>query len=239
MSYSHDDKGNVMVFEYKPEDSSNVDTGAVSERHRNDSGRTAARYLTRILYGNAVPYYPADGGDLPSQWHFELALDYGDRDGVWPAREDPFSTYRSGFEIRTYGLCLRALMYHRFRELGDGPLLVASTEFSYEPRGGHTFLTRVTRRGHDSDETVELPPLTLAYRPSEVDEALRDVPPPRCRPCGCRPSSSASPILPGTGCRIWWRTTKAARDGMSAYGVMGTRRPCRLWTVVRVRRFRG
>jgi len=61
MSYSHDDKGNVMVLEYKPEDSSNVDTGAVSERHRNDSGRTAARYLTRILYRNAVPYYPADG----------------------------------------------------------------------------------------------------------------------------------------------------------------------------------
>ena len=29
-------------------------------------------------------------------------------------REDPFSSYRAGFEVRTYRLCQRALMFHHF-----------------------------------------------------------------------------------------------------------------------------
>ena len=65
---------------------------------------------------------------------FELVFDYGEHDRrlspmddtsrrrgiVAPgARQDPFSTYRAGFEVRTYRLCRRVLMFHHFPdELG-------------------------------------------------------------------------------------------------------------------------
>ncbi len=35
---------------------------------------------------------------------------------VWSVRPDPFSSYRAGFEIRTYRRCHRVLMFHRFKE---------------------------------------------------------------------------------------------------------------------------
>ena len=52
----------------------------------------------------------------------------------WPVRKDPFSTYRAGFEIRTYRLCQRVLMFHHFpAELENKDYLVHSTEFTYAP----------------------------------------------------------------------------------------------------------
>ena len=35
-------------------------------------------------------------------------------DQAWPVRPDPFSSYRSGFEVRTYRRCRRVLMFHHF-----------------------------------------------------------------------------------------------------------------------------
>ena len=50
----------------------------------------------------------------------------------WPVRRDPFSSYRSGFEVRTYRLCRRVLMFHHFpEELGTESCLVRSTAFHY------------------------------------------------------------------------------------------------------------
>ena len=103
-----------------------------------------------------------------ADWMFELVFDYGEghyrnipldatkseseqhrfvqasasTDGIWPSRPDPFSIYRSGFEVRTYRRCHRVLMFHRFQELAaekeNGnpepvvlPYLVRSTEFDY------------------------------------------------------------------------------------------------------------
>jgi hypothetical protein len=56
---------------------------------------------------------------------------------TWSARTDPFSSYRAGFEIRSYRLCRWVLMFHDFPELGDTPCLVRSTDFVYSarPRG--------------------------------------------------------------------------------------------------------
>ena len=34
---------------------------------------------------------------------------------------DPFSSYRSGFEVRTYRLCQRVLMFHHFPRAGRLP----------------------------------------------------------------------------------------------------------------------
>src|SRR5262249_3664786 len=68
-----DEKGNVIVYTYKPEDGGQVDTSAPEERHRLSEGGTAfaQRYLKRVQYGNATPFV-RDG------WYFELVFDYGD-----------------------------------------------------------------------------------------------------------------------------------------------------------------
>ena len=60
-----------------------------------------------------------------ADWCFEVVFDYGEHDPdvpppddkkgrAWPCRPDPFSTYRPGFEVRTYRLCRRVLMFHHF-----------------------------------------------------------------------------------------------------------------------------
>ena len=52
---------------------------------------------------------------------FEVVFDYGehssddprpDDTGAWLCRNDSFSTYRAGFDVRTYRLCQRILMFH-------------------------------------------------------------------------------------------------------------------------------
>jgi hypothetical protein len=61
---------------------------------------------------------------------------------AWPAREDPFSTYRAGFEIRTYRLCRQVLMFHHFADELDGvaDYLVRATRFAYDDGPVASFL---------------------------------------------------------------------------------------------------
>src|SRR5262249_10776489 len=171
---SYDDKGNVIVYEYKAEDFNNVDLSQVHERNRTGTtqdkekgSRTTNRYLKRIYYGNREPYLPKiePGKPLPNppgagssggkpNYFFEVIFDYDDghytedpadangrtfahpaydpQNTRWKARVDPFSTYRAGFEVRTYRLCQRVLMFHHFPdELGVPDYLVRSTDFTY------------------------------------------------------------------------------------------------------------
>ena len=56
-----------------------------------------------------------------------------DDPGQWGFRDDPFSTYRAGFEVRTTRLCQRVLMFHHFdgeEDVGKD-CLVRSTDFTY------------------------------------------------------------------------------------------------------------
>src|SRR5262249_30866571 len=151
---TRDDKGNAVIYEYKPEDGLGVDLARAHERNRggqDDIRRTANRYLKHIQYGNRIPLvdnegrrprFLTDAQIAEAGWMCEVVLDYGDhgpsppmpRDaGQWAYRMDPFSTYRSGFEVRTSRLCQRVLMFHHFDgELGVGKdCLVRSTDFTY------------------------------------------------------------------------------------------------------------
>ncbi|QJD87672.1 SpvB/TcaC N-terminal domain-containing protein [Cohnella herbarum] len=150
---SFDDKGNAIVYEYAEENGQNVDETMASERSRE---RVANRYVKRIKYGNRVSRLTEP--DLTrAEWMFEAVFDYDEghceafdpqphlpesdkhkyvraaiEEGrVWSKRIDPFSSYRAGFEVRTYRRCRRLLMFHRFAELGSRPCLVRSTEFTY------------------------------------------------------------------------------------------------------------
>lgn len=191
ISLSHDDKGNAVLFEYRREDGAGVDAGVAHEAHRDATDRSAALHLKRVRYGNTTPYRPrlaADAPDpLPGEWHFQLVLDYGEHDpeaptpddpGPWSVRADPYSSYRSGFEVRTYRLCRRVLMFHRFPELGPADRLVSSTDLSHRV-DGYTFLAAVSRRGYDHDgarySSAALPALELDYQPSEIDPRTYEV----------------------------------------------------------------
>jgi RHS repeat-associated protein len=217
---SHDDKGNVIVYVYKAEDSVKVfeDSSGKSltkahERNRTDQSRSAQRYVKRIRYGNHSPYFPAiradaawpeppdaDAPDGSNAWHFEVVFDYGEHDanaptpndtGPWPARRDPFSYYRAGFEVRTYRICQRVLMFHHFPgEVGvERDCLVRSTDFTYsdevDPTDVHnpiyTFLRSVTQTGFHRNnggyDSRSLPPVVFEYTEPIVRDVVEEVDP--------------------------------------------------------------
>jgi RHS repeat-associated protein len=197
---THEDQGHVATYRYEPEDGTGVDHGLAHERGRSAAARTAARHPKRILYGNHAPYLPTLAPDRPwpappaDEWFFEVVFDYGEHDatapepgdtGAWRTRPDPLSTYRAGFEVRTYRRCERVLMFHHFDgEPGAGAnCLVRSTAFDYdeESGAGYSLLARITQTGHKRScagyRQRSLPPLELAYSRAEVDETVHDVDP--------------------------------------------------------------
>ena len=150
------------------------------------------------------PHIPApDFGS--TGWMFEVVFDYGeghyqempaDADGrtfatatlkppvggKWPARLDPFSTYRSCFEVRNYRLCRRVLMFHHFPdELGGDDYLVRSTEFSYQEKPNGSFIAQALQSGFKriGKPTLRylkrsLPPLEFGYSVSPLDDLTYD-----------------------------------------------------------------
>ncbi|MBW8877783.1 MAG: hypothetical protein JF614_22675, partial [Acidobacteria bacterium] len=197
-----DDKGNLAVYKYAAEDGKGVIRSQAHEANRGDPGqdpdRVAQRYLKAIRYGNSRPYFPtwsATGPETPlpgdHDWHFEAVFDYGDHspdlplpapDLTWPVRPDPFSTYRAGFEVRTYRRCERVLFFHHFlAEPGVGEnCLVRSTNLLYsdeetpaDPKNPiYTFLRSVTQTGYRRAGTgyrrQSLPPLEFEYSQPRV-----------------------------------------------------------------------
>jgi RHS repeat-associated protein len=203
---SYDDTGNAIVYDYVAEDARCVDTARPSEQHRiREANRylKRIRYGNRVpvlLDPERPSFRPSHLAphDLHgARWMFEVVFDYGeghyreeppDAEGRvlahahvepgsdWPARKDAFSTYRSGFEIRTYRLCRRVLMFHHFpEELGTESCLVRSTAFEYREKPIGSFLARAVQSGHKRREdgrylTRSLPPLDLFYTTSPLED---------------------------------------------------------------------
>ncbi|WP_394826074.1 SpvB/TcaC N-terminal domain-containing protein [Pendulispora albinea] len=184
---TYDDRGNVVYYEYKQEDRANVPPEPF-EQHRVAGPASPQRYLKRVHYGNRTPtlgsYLPLSK-IIANTWLFEIVLDYGDHDAVaptpaettpWPYRKDPFSTYRASFEVRTYRLCRRVLMFHRFEELGPDPVLVRSTDFAYDEGPTVTYLRSVTQSGYlkkeSAYEVASMPPLELDYQQPELHDRV-------------------------------------------------------------------
>jgi RHS repeat-associated protein len=200
---SYDDRGNAIAYEYKAENSEGIDPGLTHEAHRTVTGRTANRYLKRIRYGNRTSRLSDPTLSAPD-WAFEVVFDYGDHDPTtptsqdtrpWLCRHDPFSQYRPGFEVRTYRLCQRVLMFHHFPlEPGVGAeCLVQSTDLAYaslrsvpgDTSHGHpllTLLASVTHRGYRRRTsggylTRSLPPVEFDYSPARFHDQVTDVDP--------------------------------------------------------------
>jgi RHS repeat-associated protein len=190
---SYDDKGNAIIYEYKEEGSASVDTSQAHEKNRSDPGdltRSANRYLKRIRYGNRTPRQPGEDRSERTDWMFEVVFDYGEHDTAsptpqevrpWSVRQDTFSTYRAGFEVRTYRLCERVLMFHHFPdELGTDDYLISSTEFTYDKSSIASFITEITQSGYVRNNggtylKKSLPPLEFEYSKATIQEEIKEI----------------------------------------------------------------
>ncbi|WP_198675872.1 SpvB/TcaC N-terminal domain-containing protein [Kribbella monticola] len=198
---TRDDVGNGVYYEYAAENTDNVDLTAPHEVGRPAAARTANRYLKAIRYGNRTPFLDATGSrpvDVPAaaladaRWMFELVFDYGEHDagrplpgddGLRPVRPDAFSSRRAGFEVRTYRLCRRILMFHHFPDEPDvrADCLVSSMDLGYELSPVASLLTSVTRHGYqrspDGYTSAGTPPLSLEYSRAKIDRTVHEVAP--------------------------------------------------------------
>ncbi|HEY0137949.1 MAG TPA: SpvB/TcaC N-terminal domain-containing protein, partial [Nannocystis sp.] len=187
---SRDDRGNIAVYQYKAEDLAGVTTWAPSEHNRREPGVSAQaqRYLKRVLYGNAAP-------SVASDWRFEVVLDYGEHgtevDGelevspeevrAWPVRDDAFSSFRPGFDLRTYRLCRRVLMFHNFEALGAEPYLVAATVLTHDATPAASYVREVQHVAYERNPITErftpaaFPAVHFTYSPAVVDQEIRSL----------------------------------------------------------------
>lgn len=156
----------------------------------------AQRYLHKVCYGNAkarekeIPYL-LKTDDLSNQaWHFYLVFDYGQRTTTndalpsydalnpWPLRNDPFSTYIYGFELRTLRLCRQVLMFHAFADepgMGPTPVLVKRLWLEHQTaRNGLSTLFAAHQQAVDAQGTLtRLPPQEYLYQPSRLKLDIR------------------------------------------------------------------
>ncbi|KAK0390685.1 hypothetical protein NLU13_0188 [Sarocladium strictum] len=191
---SYDAYGNAMILTYNAENDVGVRdlpaTSQTCEMSRDTGARQRARYLKSVKYANRTPSRDLETWDIvprglssssesEDEWLFEVVLDYGEHEllrpttnlqKAWSVRRDPYSTYTSGFEVRSYRLCRRILMFHHMpEELGLQDYLVSSYLMKYDERETGSCLVSVTKEGHiwDQDagryETQSLPPLSLCY----------------------------------------------------------------------------
>ena len=137
---------------------------------------------------------------MPTDWCFQLVFDYGEHDlqnptaagyraATWTCRLDPFSSYRSTFEVRTYRLCRRVLMFHHFADeiecrtqlpraihrsaACDSAAARSSAALLFLPALGDA--DRLRSRGPRGYLSSSLPPLEFEYTEAVIDETVREI----------------------------------------------------------------
>ena len=176
---STDSKGNKILYKYKAENLQNVPPEIFEQNHVTG----AQRYIQSIQYGNYINEKEEE------KYAFELIFDYGeynlsnlDQAGSnpyqatqdWSVRPDPFSSFQSGFEIRTSRLCQNILSFHHFEELGTEPCLVMGLNLGYQLSKVISLTTSIVQNGYqrknnDNYDQKPYPPLGLSYSTFEVE----------------------------------------------------------------------
>lgn len=192
--FTHDDKGNCALYEYKPEDAAGINPALLHNKNRSNGNATFTNtHLKRLRSGNRQHYNNGDAVPSVNQFLFETVLDYGEHDklnapfnevNAWSFRTDAFSDYRAGFEIRNCRLCKKVLLYHHFAELPGGSALVRSMEFNYDNNGqvgNFNFLKEIISEGYikhpnNSYTQKALPPLSFTYQKHEWNKEIKHTP---------------------------------------------------------------
>ncbi|EFR2684442.1 virulence protein [Salmonella enterica] len=172
-------QGEHQYWQYKADNNVGCDTQEMTSHPQ----AAAQRYLSRVFYGNIV------ASDIPlvltrtpvmADWLFCLAFDYGEYGngdtlafepaGQWTVRQDCFSDYRYGFDLRTRRLCRQALMFHRLKALAgqseSAPemTLCGRMRLSYDESAVVTTLVAVTRHSTGTATPASLPPLEFDWQ---------------------------------------------------------------------------
>jgi RHS repeat-associated protein len=190
LEYSYNDKGNFIRYSYKTENTENVIPELHERNRQNGLAPFTNVYLKKIEYCNLQPYY--EGDDLPDVFLLELVFDFGEHDRDkpavqeitgWTTRKDPFSDYRAGFEVRTYRLCRRILMFHHFKtELGWDDYLVRSVDIGYDEQPFITYLQNTVQTGYiwNKDGSLKskksLPPVEFSYFKPGFSKEVKEIP---------------------------------------------------------------
>jgi RHS repeat-associated protein len=191
LQYSYDDKGNFIQYYYKQENDDNISPSLYEKNRLNNIAPVANIYLKGVKYGNTTAWYEGDA--LPSDFLFEMVFDYGEHDPLkptvsevnkWDARVDAFSDFKPGFEVRTYRLCQRVLMFHHFAaEFGWNDYLVKSLDFVYNEQPSVTYLNSISETGYiwNTDGSLKsskaLPPMEFSYFIPGYSTAVQEVSP--------------------------------------------------------------
>ncbi len=185
--FSFDDKGNCIQYIYKQEDDVGFLSDELHHRNRKSNGKLTYTnlYLQKVLYGNKTPYggfrqqYP-----IADNYCFHNVFDYGllvtdpwtAVSTIWKFRQDPFSDYRSGFEIRTTRLCRRILLYHNF-ETTEYKGVVKSLNLTFNETPNFTFLASAVLHGFNetTNKHREMPPVKFEYQEHAWDKTVKTV----------------------------------------------------------------
>lgn len=187
-----DERGNIVSYQYKDEDRAGVAAHPAEARRGEAGSGVTYRYLKRVSYANTAMGQNPDAGGTGA-FRFHLVFDYGEHDetdpeleppttSTWLAREDAFSNFRSGFDVRCYRLCRRVLMMHSFTALRvDGtdpvPVVVRALTLDYTERATVSTLDSVQLAGWSWNgtgyDTASMPALSLSYVAPEIDETVR------------------------------------------------------------------
>ena len=170
---SYDPHGNKIIYHYKP-----GDTIGIPDTIYN-AGRDFAsqRYPDKIQYAN---YFITENSVQEEHFAFEIIFDYGqlnktDPDappGQWRARPDPFSSYKSGFELRTARLCYGIYLRHCLTEEFNGiPFTTAALlpEYNTAPVSGFSMVKNIFKRGYRIQQgrplwIADTPVMELSYQ---------------------------------------------------------------------------
>jgi len=182
ISSAQDAKGSKHKYNYKTENTDGIPSTELGTGHSYNN-----RYISSIEYGN----YEMNGVE---KFAFTVVFDFGEYDlenlnsggndpftasQPWSFRPDSYSSFLSGFEIRTSRLCSNILVFHNFeKELGD-PCLVKRLALSYTAQNNYqaqivqtpSTLNKIVFSGHrrlgkkatDPYDIQEMPPLEFGF----------------------------------------------------------------------------
>jgi len=139
-------------------------------------------WMFEVVFDYDEGHYTEQKAPDSTQHDYAIAQIKPPAGSAWPVRQDPFSSYRAGFEVRTYRLCHRVLMFHHFpAELGIDDYLVRSTEFTYDPSPIASFIKSVTQSGYRYIENEKkylkksLPPLVFEYTKAIINQDVQEI----------------------------------------------------------------
>lgn len=176
--------GEQIYWQYRAEDETGCDATEISAH----PDAAAQRYPVAAWYGNRTA-----GRTLPglaaqpaaTDWLFILVMDYGERgtdpatapdwltpgSGSWLCRQDRFSGWEYGFEVRTRRLCRQVLMFHCISALSgeekenDAPHLVSRLLLNYNESPSVTTMKSVQQMAYEPDGTARsLPPVAFGWQ---------------------------------------------------------------------------